>query len=276
MSGLWIPLKHLPKFLRPIAPYLPAYHLSQLMLSVFGYQVRSISMLDPLDRPRRLHAADARRQLGCLPPRRAGRYHAPLRSRSDTDGDSCEQTSAPRIPDRIPEQASFPHDLYGRADLPHASTTAPPTSGSPTPSSSSSSPSPATADATGCSSCRIYAVFLALYIAYVQFEQRLPRLCSSPPCSCSASLPCPRTSALLPSSSTSPRCCPSASRPAPCCSARSPPSSPPSRLENHFFPGNPYNYLITGFFAVVVGISNVFVAQPSAPTPNSAAPRRKM
>ena len=45
MSGLWIPLKYLPKFLRPVAPYLPAYHLSQLMLSVFGYQVRSTSML---------------------------------------------------------------------------------------------------------------------------------------------------------------------------------------------------------------------------------------
>ncbi len=45
MSGLWIPLKYLPKFLRPIAPYLPSYHLSQLMLGVFGYQVRSTSML---------------------------------------------------------------------------------------------------------------------------------------------------------------------------------------------------------------------------------------
>ncbi len=45
MSGLWIPLKYLPKFLRPVAPYLPSYHLSQLMLNVFGYQVRSTSML---------------------------------------------------------------------------------------------------------------------------------------------------------------------------------------------------------------------------------------
>jgi len=43
MSGLWIPLKFLPKFLRPVAPYLPSYHLSQLMLSVFGYQNRTIS-----------------------------------------------------------------------------------------------------------------------------------------------------------------------------------------------------------------------------------------
>ena len=38
MSGLWIPLKYLPDFLRPIAPGIPTYHLSQLMLSVFGYQ----------------------------------------------------------------------------------------------------------------------------------------------------------------------------------------------------------------------------------------------
>jgi len=38
MSGLWIPIHYLPKFLRPIAPYLPAFHLSQLMETVFGYQ----------------------------------------------------------------------------------------------------------------------------------------------------------------------------------------------------------------------------------------------
>jgi len=38
MSGLWIPIQYLPKFLKPIAPYLPAFHLSQLMETVFGYQ----------------------------------------------------------------------------------------------------------------------------------------------------------------------------------------------------------------------------------------------
>ena len=32
-------------------------------------------------------------------------------------------------------------------------------------------------------------------------------------------------------------------------------------VENHFFPGNSINYLITGFFTMVVGISNLFVAQ---------------
>jgi len=45
MSGLWIPLQYLPKFLRPIAPYLPAYHLLQLLETVFGYQQRNVSTL---------------------------------------------------------------------------------------------------------------------------------------------------------------------------------------------------------------------------------------
>jgi ABC-2 type transport system permease protein len=43
MSGLWIPLKYLPAFLRPVAPYMPAYHLSQLMLGVFGFQAPTTS-----------------------------------------------------------------------------------------------------------------------------------------------------------------------------------------------------------------------------------------
>jgi ABC-2 type transport system permease protein len=41
MSGLWIPIAYLPNFLKPIAPYLPAYHLSQLMEGVFGFQQRN-------------------------------------------------------------------------------------------------------------------------------------------------------------------------------------------------------------------------------------------
>src|ERR1700722_9817519 len=45
MSGLWIPIRYLPKFLKPIAPYMPAYHLSQLMETVFGYQQRSSSTM---------------------------------------------------------------------------------------------------------------------------------------------------------------------------------------------------------------------------------------
>ncbi len=36
-SGLWIPLRMLPHFVQKIAPYLPTYHLSQIMMSIFGY-----------------------------------------------------------------------------------------------------------------------------------------------------------------------------------------------------------------------------------------------
>jgi len=32
-------------------------------------------------------------------------------------------------------------------------------------------------------------------------------------------------------------------------------------IENYFFRGNPFNYLITGFFAAVVGVTNLYVAQ---------------
>jgi len=46
MSGLWIPIKFLPKFLKPVAPYLPAFHLSQLMETVFGFQMRAVSTAD--------------------------------------------------------------------------------------------------------------------------------------------------------------------------------------------------------------------------------------
>ena len=46
MSGLWIPINLLPKFLQPVAPYLPAYHLSQLMETIFGYQRRTSTPFD--------------------------------------------------------------------------------------------------------------------------------------------------------------------------------------------------------------------------------------
>ena len=38
LSGLWVPIRFLPHWLRLIAPALPTYHLAQLMESVFGYQ----------------------------------------------------------------------------------------------------------------------------------------------------------------------------------------------------------------------------------------------
>ena len=37
LSGLWMPLKYMPHWLQSIAPLLPTYHLSQLMLHIFGY-----------------------------------------------------------------------------------------------------------------------------------------------------------------------------------------------------------------------------------------------
>ena len=45
LSGLWIPIFLLPKALRSIAPLLPTYHLSQLMLGIFGYQDTTASTL---------------------------------------------------------------------------------------------------------------------------------------------------------------------------------------------------------------------------------------
>ncbi len=38
LSGLWIPIKYMPHWLRHIAPLLPTYHLAQLMENVYGYQ----------------------------------------------------------------------------------------------------------------------------------------------------------------------------------------------------------------------------------------------
>jgi ABC-2 type transport system permease protein len=38
LSGLWIPVRFLPHALQKIAPLLPTYHLSQLMLSIYGYR----------------------------------------------------------------------------------------------------------------------------------------------------------------------------------------------------------------------------------------------
>ena len=38
LSGLWVPLRFMPHWLQGVAPALPTYHLSQLVLSIFGYQ----------------------------------------------------------------------------------------------------------------------------------------------------------------------------------------------------------------------------------------------
>jgi ABC-2 type transport system permease protein len=38
LSGLWVPIRFMPHSLQHFAPALPTYHLSQLVLSIFGYQ----------------------------------------------------------------------------------------------------------------------------------------------------------------------------------------------------------------------------------------------
>ena len=38
LSGLWMPIRFMPHSLQHFAPALPTYHLSQLMLTIFGYQ----------------------------------------------------------------------------------------------------------------------------------------------------------------------------------------------------------------------------------------------
>ena len=37
LSGLWMPLRFMPHWLQGFAPFLPTYHLSQLMQHIFGY-----------------------------------------------------------------------------------------------------------------------------------------------------------------------------------------------------------------------------------------------
>jgi ABC-2 type transport system permease protein len=37
LSGLWVPIRFMPHWLQSFAPALPTYHLSQLMLHIFGY-----------------------------------------------------------------------------------------------------------------------------------------------------------------------------------------------------------------------------------------------
>ncbi len=44
LSGLWMPIEQLPRWLGRLAPVFPTYHLAQLMLSIFGY-ARPGSML---------------------------------------------------------------------------------------------------------------------------------------------------------------------------------------------------------------------------------------
>jgi two-component system sensor histidine kinase DesK len=107
----------------------------------------------------------------------------------------------------------------------------------------------------------VYAVFLALYVAYIQFEARTARLwivaaifvlgAGSIPFNVGGSSFFIYVAALLPF------CVESAAVLIGVMLLE----VAVLVLENHIFPGNPFNYAITGFFAMVVGASNLFVAQ---------------
>lgn len=45
LSGLWMPIEQLPRWLQRLAPALPTYHLAQAMLGIFGYSRPGSSML---------------------------------------------------------------------------------------------------------------------------------------------------------------------------------------------------------------------------------------
>jgi ABC-2 type transport system permease protein len=45
LSGLWMPIRFMPHWLQQLAPLMPMYHLAQLMLSIYGYQERSSSLM---------------------------------------------------------------------------------------------------------------------------------------------------------------------------------------------------------------------------------------
>jgi two-component system sensor histidine kinase DesK len=106
-----------------------------------------------------------------------------------------------------------------------------------------------------------YAVFLALYVAYVQFEAQWIRLAlmagmyalgvATIPNNAGGASFFIYVAAMLPFCVESLWVLWSAIAV----------EAATLAIENHFFPGNPYNYLITAFFAVVVGVCNIFVAQ---------------
>jgi ABC-2 type transport system permease protein len=45
LSGLWMPISTLPKWMQKMAPALPTYHYAQLALNIFGYAQPGSSML---------------------------------------------------------------------------------------------------------------------------------------------------------------------------------------------------------------------------------------
>jgi two-component system sensor histidine kinase DesK len=107
----------------------------------------------------------------------------------------------------------------------------------------------------------IYILFLALYIAYVEFERRLPRLvilavffllgAGDIPFNIGASSFFIYVAAMLPFCVESTRSL----------AAVMAVELLTLAAESQIFPHDPFNYLITGLFTLVVGVSNLFVAQ---------------
>lgn len=111
-----------------------------------------------------------------------------------------------------------------------------------------------------------FAVFLALYVAYVQFERQSARLALvagmfvlglvSMPSNVGGSAFLIYVAALLPFCIAS----------APWMLGVIAAELVALAVEYHFFPANPFNYMITAFFVVVVGVSNIFIAQQKRAT----------
>jgi two-component system sensor histidine kinase DesK len=107
----------------------------------------------------------------------------------------------------------------------------------------------------------LYALFVVLYIAYVEFERRLPRLlilavffllgAGDIPFNVGASCFFIYVAAMLPFCVESSRALISVMVG----------EILVLTVESQLFPGNPFNYGITGLFTLVVGVSNLFVAQ---------------
>jgi two-component system sensor histidine kinase DesK len=107
----------------------------------------------------------------------------------------------------------------------------------------------------------LYAIFLALYIAYIQFEQTRVRLALIVGIYVLGVTTIPRnvggSSFFIYVAALLPFCVESSAVMIGAMAVE----IVTLVIENHIFSGNPFNYAITGFFTAVVGISNLFVAQ---------------
>ena len=288
LSGFWLPLRMLPHWMQIFAPYLPAYHLGQITLGLFGYQAPGSMLLHwcALLGFTLLMLGICRRR---LPPRRAGRLSTkffsktgcprsrfrdlgfPRRSSTQTPDEFISTPSPTRnnytlgdltmpTPNHPKRELDPPLDLYGRSTFDAPRTGAnyiwlayscfffiePFFRKSPT---------------YWAQQLPIFALFLALYIAYVQICRGRARILilfaffllgvGDIPFNFGASSFFIYVAAMLPFSLDSPLIF----------AAVMALEAITLALENHWTHNNPVNYAVTGFFAIVVGVSNLFIAQ---------------